>query len=723
MSLRGISRRATSTGKPRPDRGLAYSTTMSTYSLGEAARIDDIGLLLHLGRGLYPTTTPYISIRADEIKISGLVTMVDWVLFHCEQTARETSRAVLCWFRSLHPDKIYPKPFTLVSARSSRQKYLKTFQRFIAFIFRTYRLLSFQRQDLLPVRFNSEQQQLLGTIWPYEAWNEEQLLRWILAGKPARQLRPTAKEERSTLTPNTKSDSQRDTTKIRRDDEDDENDEDGENDEDDEDDNKSGHSDEDRRTKRDNRQVIVLSPALSQLLELLFKLCITFCTEDFADGYPSSTHLVGILSINPDGRGFRTAKLYTPFLSALIYNQRLLFLEYALPLRAYEHIGIPRRPRHRQFERLDTSMTPLTEMLSLRDYGRVIARTDTPSFFLHWSDDLQTLSEHFIGHAEERCEQLMLGLQVDVHLERVKDDLVNAKDGFSFISHPHNKLSHAYAQLLKQACTPHSGLFDESHGTWKATAKIAERLLEFLAGCFHTTSGQTGRAFGERGLYIHNGSVMTLIRHHKAKRSTNREFNVVRFLPLRVGRVIFRYLVYIRPFLTTLGKEPVSSQRSLSGHIVSPPLLFSSGVDRSKPWDASKLAAIFKKATSVCWDTCVNPQIYRQIAIGITEKHVIEIATPFNRYDDLGPNASINAVFAWQSSHRPIQRATTYGLDGAFPSQLQPALIRIYEWASFRWHEFLHQPSRRMPPNTRSSKQQDCPQLEGLQDQDLGRQY
>ncbi|KAH7010616.1 uncharacterized protein B0I36DRAFT_401272, partial [Microdochium trichocladiopsis] len=185
-------------------------------------------------------------------------------------------------------------------------------------------------------------------------------------------------------------------------------------------------------------------------------------------------------------------------------------------------------------------------------------------------DTFRQLSEHFIGHAEELCEQLMLGLQVDVHLERVKDDLVNAKDGFSFISHPHNKLSHA--QLLKQACTPYSGLFDESHGTWKVTAvaryqKTAERLLEFLAGCFHTTSGQTGRsselfsltyqnsAFGERGLYIHNGSVMTLTRHHKAKRSTNREFNVVRFLPLRVGRVIFRYLVYIRPFLTTLGKE------------------------------------------------------------------------------------------------------------------------------------------------------------------------
>ncbi|KAH7024319.1 uncharacterized protein B0I36DRAFT_294906 [Microdochium trichocladiopsis] len=196
---------------------------------------------------------------------------------------------------------------------------------------------------------------------------------------------------------------------------------------------------------------------------------------------------------------------------------------------------------------------------------------------------------------------------------------------------------------------------------------------------------------------------MTLTRHHKAKRSTNREFNVARFLPLRVGRVLFRYLVYIRPFLTTLSEEPVFSQRVSSDQIISPALLFSSGVDRSKPWDASKLAAILKKATSACWDISVNPQMYRQITIGITEKHVVKIATPFNRYDDLGPNANINAIFAWQSSHRPLQRATTYGLDGAFPTQLQPSLIRIYEWASFRWHEFLHQPSRRMPPNTRSS--------------------
>jgi hypothetical protein len=61
-------------------------------------------------------------------------------------------------------------------------------------------------------------------------------------------------------------------------------------------------------------------------------------------------------------------------------------------------------------------------------------------------------------------------------------------------------------------------------------------------------------------------------------------------------------------------------------------------------------------------------------------------------------NTDLNVAPAWQSGHRPLQRGTTYGLDGAYPTQLQPALLRAYEWASTRWHEFLHQPSKVMPP-------------------------
>lgn len=109
-----------------------------------------------------------------------------------------------------------------------------------------------------------------------------------------------------------------------------------------------------------------------------------------------------------------------------------------------------------------------------------------------------------------------------------------------------------------------------------------------------------------------------------------------------------------------------------------------------------RLTAILKKATAAVWKQPVNSQLFRQLSNGITEKHVREVCKPFNRYDDTSSDVDLNVVLAWQSGHRPMQRGTTYGLDGAFPDKLQSALLRAYEWASTRWHEFLQLPSKVM---------------------------
>lgn len=96
--------------------------------------------------------------------------------------------------------------------------------------------------------------------------------------------------------------------------------------------------------------------SLDELLELLFRLSITFSTEDLIEGQPSSSLLVyysGILGFSSDGANFLLAKRYTPLLSRLVYIQRLLFLEHALPYRAYPFLGIPRRTRLQQHEQLD----------------------------------------------------------------------------------------------------------------------------------------------------------------------------------------------------------------------------------------------------------------------------------------------------------------------------------------------------------------------------------
>jgi hypothetical protein len=49
-----------------------------------------------------------------------------------------------------------------------------------------------------------------------------------------------------------------------------------------------------------------------------------------------------------------------------------------------------------------------------------------------------------------------------------------------------------------------------------------------------------------------------------------------------------------------------------------------------------------------------------------------------------------------------LQRARSYGLDGAFPVLLQPQLLERYEWVSSRWHEFLHLPSMVAAADTRA---------------------
>jgi hypothetical protein len=230
--------------------------------------------------------------------------------------------------------------------------------------------------------------------------------------------------------------------------------------------------------------------------------------------------------------------------------------------------------------------------------------------------------------------------------------------------------------------------------------KKVELLLEAIAGMCYLSGGQLPRvselfslecengATSARGLYVYNGFVVYLIRHHKAKRSTNREFYVARYLPAQASRVLFYYLVYIWPFVRMLRQERGDQDPSLNSS-----LLFCSDQTPDRPWTSHRLTAVLQKASSLVWGWTVNTQLCRQLAIAITEKHVKDVHQRFNRYDDKSPNADATVAFAWQSGHRPLQRANTYGLDGAFPTHLQPSLLRVYEWVSVCWHEFLQRPA------------------------------
>lgn len=226
--------------------------------------------------------------------------------------------------------------------------------------------------------------------------------------------------------------------------------------------------------------------------------------------------------------------------------------------------------------------SPFDELRALRSYGKVVARGDPPSFFLRWSDDAQTVSHgdtfsitmtqfrglanHFISSVEALAGRLMLGLQPDVDLGSVVDDLADERPGFSFVQHPRNAFRRRYLDLVHASFTcRHDRL--AVNGRWSSTAVAAYRrqalaLEEALLGGLYTACGQApcsgellsiGHKNGlvaARGIYVWNGYMVYVVRHHKSKGLMDHDFNVARFLPARLGRVLFLHLVISFPSST-----------------------------------------------------------------------------------------------------------------------------------------------------------------------------
>jgi hypothetical protein len=209
---------------------------------------------------------------------------------------------------------------------ATKKKYWRLFQRFVVFIFRAFRMPPGQRYRLTGIRFTRPQLERLEAIWEHETWEKNDLAR---GGRAADRL-PRGRDDADDGTDD-------------NDDDDDENEsEDGQADADDE--------NEDEHREEEDEIAVTESSSTSQLLELIFQLSMIFSIQRFIDGQIASNLLIyfsGVLGFSVDGRRFLSAKHYTPYLSDLIYVQRLLFLEHALSFRPYLHLGISYRSRYR----------------------------------------------------------------------------------------------------------------------------------------------------------------------------------------------------------------------------------------------------------------------------------------------------------------------------------------------------------------------------------------
>ncbi|EXK76399.1 hypothetical protein FOQG_18857 [Fusarium oxysporum f. sp. raphani 54005] len=305
------------------------------------------------------------SIMEDERKVAAVLEALDALLDRCEDTARKPSRSILCWLRSTHALAGYPKPFILPS---SRRKYRVLFKRCLLLIFRSYRMDPSTRDKLTGIRFKRKQFRFLKAIWNHESLSD------LDAQSPRTRLSLPGTET-SYLGGFTQRCLSHNYSEDEREDDDEES--------------VTESSEEDYEYWSDESQIVRHTgneepkgdeQVSQELIELLFGLSPSLCTEQVTNGQPSSTLLVffsGILGFSSSSGAFLPAKLYTPYLSGLLYIQRLLFLEMALPLREYPTLELLQRPRTKQLERLEVvrkrymvigSQSAFEEMISLRSH-------------------------------------------------------------------------------------------------------------------------------------------------------------------------------------------------------------------------------------------------------------------------------------------------------------------------------------------------------------------
>ena len=65
-----------------------------------------------------------------------------------------------------------------------------------------------------------------------------------------------------------------------------------------------------------------------------------------------------------------------------------------------------------------------------------------------------------------------------------------------------------------------------------------------------------------RNIFVIDGQVVTVVRHHKSQSQWDKPKIIPRFLPLQLGQVIVIYLAYLQPFQEYLTVEVVGGSSS-----------------------------------------------------------------------------------------------------------------------------------------------------------------
>lgn len=373
---------------------------------------------LYLGQGEHDRDRDVIIPRVNEQKLACLMEAVDLMLNRCETTARNTSRLIRCWLVTSKANSYQSNAFSVMTELNTRYRYRLMWKKFIAFVVRAWLLPNRVRRHV-KMAIPPEIKRQIELLWDHRAWLDLDIAtgKWPtstddrynpdmqpeLTGRIGAELAEHGFGELESEVGESDYDSDVESEWDYEDD--------AETDPSDDTDEEEwlceiecGKSTSDQIHDAEDAGRLLDDSTRTEFLELLFQLSVTLSKQKFIDGEPGSTLLVyfsGIFGFSSDYRHFSLARQFCPSLSGIIYVQRLLFLECALPLFGYSSLGLRPRPRVDQLEHFKRecsrytvagSPSALAELFSLRSFGYKVGKTEAPTHMLRWSEDGNAVS-------------------------------------------------------------------------------------------------------------------------------------------------------------------------------------------------------------------------------------------------------------------------------------------------------------------------------------------
>lgn len=473
--------------------------------------------------------------------------------------------------------------------------------------------------------------------------------------------------------------------------------------------------------------------AKARLTTCLFALATTCIQQRLDQNTPFASpmmHWLAVEGINASANRLRRPQEYTRVLAGMLYVNRLLTLEFALPAQAWEGLALVRRTacvnatgRMEEVRRawlVEGSASPMSKILRQLAYGKAIIKQEGSAPAVNWSSDGLTLwytgraiaidglrqcIQSLIAETERTLTQLTFGDATEVPLAQIEDSLTwsgmfnNA--GFSFVTATANGLDVGFAHLLRRAVEDSSARlvkrsadsYDWNEGKCVSYLQLERQLLNQLLACMHLCGGQPAcgseigciqgynTAYTQPSIYVLGGEVVVVTAYDKNQVRRGTVEYVIRYLPAAVGQLLVRYLVYVRPFARSLPHD-----RRNDDYLFATP---------NGPFTTRHASAALQTATKRhlgYGPAGLDFSSYCHIAIAIARQHLRAEYSAWKRIDPYeSENESETEENIWdrQAAHGTRTAQLHYAVEAGFLQRIQQPQLNAFRAASVAWHTLM----------------------------------